>query len=162
MPESLIHRRFETQAALRPDAVAVESGNRCLTYAELNGRADALAHALAAAGVSPDTPVGVFAERSVETIAGLLGILKAGGAYFPLDPTHPRERLAMMLDDARPPVILTQHALAERLPATAARVMTLEAEDCLAASGAQPVLLASATRGRCVSIGIRPARGWGM
>jgi aspartate racemase len=128
MPDSLIHRRFEAQARLRPGAIAVETDRECLTYAGLDARADRLAGALVAAGVKPETPVGIFAERGIETVVGLLGILKAGGAYFPLDPGYPSNRLAMMLEDVRPPVILAKGSLIGRLPETAANVLKLEGE----------------------------------
>ncbi|MDB6110672.1 MAG: amino acid adenylation protein, partial [Pedosphaera sp.] len=111
-----VHELFEEQAAQTPHAVAVTFGGRQLTYAELNSRANQLAHYLARVGVRPGRLVGVCAERSLEMIIGLLGILKAGGAYASLDPASPKERLAWMLGDLRVPVLLTQRRLAEVLP----------------------------------------------
>src|SRR5436309_2393435 len=106
IPNPFIHRRFEQQAAARPDAVAVECAGTRLTYRELNERANRLAHFLRRAGVGPDVPVGICAERSPEVIVAILGILKAGGAYLPLDPEYPRPRLEFLLNDTNPPVVL--------------------------------------------------------
>ncbi|TCP59201.1 amino acid adenylation domain-containing protein [Tumebacillus sp. BK434] len=117
---------FEEQAAQRPDALAVVFADKEVTYAELNGLADRLAHNLRRLGVGPDVLVGICAERSVEMVAGLLGILKAGGAYVPLDPAYPADRLRYMLEDAAVPVLLTQAHLADRLPDCGAEVVCLE------------------------------------
>ena len=103
-----LHELFEDQVAKTPDAVAVVHGSEELTYAELNGKANQLAHYLRSVGVGPDVLVGICAERSLEMMVGLLGILKAGGAYVPLDPAYPRERLAYMLEDSAPALVLTQ------------------------------------------------------
>ena len=94
--DSAIHRLFEEQAAIRPEAVAVEYGDHRLSYAELSRRADALARRLRAVGVGRDMPVGLLARRSVEMVIGLLGILKAGGCYVPVDTGFPAKRLAFM------------------------------------------------------------------
>ena len=99
-----------------PEAVAVRFEDRSLTYRELDARANQLARHLAELGVGPDVPVGIAMERSPEMVVGLLGILKAGGAYVPLDPDYPAERLAVMLEDARVPVLLTQERLQSALP----------------------------------------------
>ena len=112
-----IHALIERQAARDPEAVAVVFEDAQLTYAELNARANMLAHHLRSLGVGPDSLVGVCVERSLDMIVSLLGILKAGGAYLPLDPGYPAERLAYMLEDAAPAVLLTQQHLAGRLPA---------------------------------------------
>ncbi|MBK8985704.1 MAG: amino acid adenylation domain-containing protein [Chloroflexi bacterium] len=116
-PIHSIHQLFEQQAELRPEATAVISGSQQLTYAELNRRANQLAHYLRASGVGPETFVGIFLERSPEMIIALLGVWKAGGAYLPLDPAYPPERLAFMLADAQPTLLLTQQTLLPRLPA---------------------------------------------
>ncbi|MEI6778719.1 MAG: amino acid adenylation domain-containing protein, partial [Chloroflexales bacterium] len=121
-----IHELFAEQAAQTPNAVAVVFENQQLTYAELNARANQLAHHLIGLGVGPDVLVGLCVERSREMIIGLLGILKAGGAYVPLDPSYPAERLAFMLDDAAVPVLLTQAHLLNTLPPTAAQVICLD------------------------------------
>ena len=91
---------FAAQAARTPDAVAVVFEDGTLTYAELDARANRLAHRLRGLGVGPGVLVGLCAERSLEMVVGLLAVLKAGGAYVPLDPDYPAERLAFMLADA--------------------------------------------------------------
>ena len=92
---------FEIQAAASPDAVAVDHEGKTLSYQELNERANQLAHYLQARGVGPEAMVGVYMERSLEMIVGLLGILKAGGAYVPLDLDNPQSRIEFMLEDTR-------------------------------------------------------------
>jgi amino acid adenylation domain-containing protein len=113
-----LHHLFEAQAERTPERVALVFEGQQLTYAELNRRANQLAHHLQALGVGPETLVAIFVERSLDMIIGMLGVLKAGGAYVPLDPTLPKERLAFLLDDTQAPVLLTQQPLAARLPAT--------------------------------------------
>jgi len=107
--EMCSHELFEAQARRTPDAVAVEFEGVELTYRELNGRANRLAHNLRAHGVGPDTPVGICVERCPEMIIGILGILKAGGAYLPLDPTYPGERLSYMLHDSGAPLVVVRN-----------------------------------------------------
>src|SRR6185436_3671132 len=97
-----------------------------LSYAALDQRANQLAHALRARGISPEMLVAICVDRSLELVIGLLGILKAGGVYLPLALNDPAERLAYILDDAQVPVLLTQAALAERLPAHQAEVLYLD------------------------------------
>jgi amino acid adenylation domain-containing protein len=111
-----IHALFEAQAARNPQQVALVLGDQQLTYAALNARANRLARHLRGMGVGPDVLVAICVERSLEMIVGLLGILKAGGAYVPLDPSYPPERIAYVLDDARPAVLLTQTRLRDALP----------------------------------------------
>jgi len=123
-----VHELFAAEAAKTPAAVAVAFQGESLTYGQLNARANQLARHLRALGVGPEVPVGLCAERSLELIIGMLGILKAGGAYVPLDPAYPRERLALMLDDACSPVLLTQQRLLGSLPAHQARVVCLDAD----------------------------------
>ncbi|MGN9806188.1 amino acid adenylation domain-containing protein [Micromonospora sp. L32] len=120
-----LHGPIEERAARTPDAVAVTIEGRSTTYAELNAAANRVAHRLRAAGVGPETLVGVCAERSVELVTGLLGVLKAGGAYLPLDPEYPADRLAFMVDDAAAPVVLVQEHLRDALPTTDATVLVL-------------------------------------
>jgi natural product biosynthesis luciferase-like monooxygenase protein len=116
-PESLcVHQLVEARAELAPDAVAVVFEDQQLTYRQLNRRANQLAHRLRRLSVGPETRVGIYMERSLDMIVGLLGILKAGAAYLPLDPTYPKERLAFMVEDAEAAVLLTQSKLLEQLP----------------------------------------------
>mgnify|MGYP003042688785 CR=1 FL=1 len=125
--DRLIHELFEEQVQRTPDAIAVVHEGECLTYAELNSRANQLARYLVSKeGVGPDQLVGICTDRSLEMVVGLLGILKAGGAYVPLDPAYPSERLAYMLRDATPSVLLIQERLRERLPNAAAEVIALD------------------------------------
>jgi len=112
--------QFEQQAARVPEAVAVRQGEGSLSYAELNRRANQLAHRLQAAGVGPDVRVGVCLERTPQLLVALLAVLKAGGAYVPLDPEFPTERLRHMLDDSRAPLLLSQSSLQPALQALGA------------------------------------------
>ena len=121
-----IQELFEQQAGERPEAVALVYEDRQMTYRELNSRANQLAHYLRRRAITPDTRVAICLERSAEMIVTLLAILKAGGAYVPLDPAYPRARLQFMLEDAQAPVLLTQKALRESLPQTAAEVICLD------------------------------------
>ncbi|HEU4323402.1 MAG TPA: amino acid adenylation domain-containing protein [Roseiflexaceae bacterium] len=123
-----VHALFEAQARRTPAATAVIYGDDRLTYRELDSRADALAARLRRLGVGPETLVGICADRSVEMMIGVMGILKAGGAYLPLDPTYPAERLAFILNQTRTPVLLTQEALRDGLPAHNATVICLDCE----------------------------------
>jgi amino acid adenylation domain-containing protein len=123
---------FEAQVARRPDAVALVYGELTVSYAELNAQANRIAHALRASGVGPDVRVGLYLERSVELVAGVLGILKAGGAYVPLDPSYPPARLAFMLEDTAAPMVLAMQARQPALPAHAIRVLCLDDEAVLA------------------------------
>ncbi|WP_405084876.1 amino acid adenylation domain-containing protein [Microbispora sp. NBC_01389] len=121
-----LHTLIEETVDERPDAIALTFEGEHLTYAELDRRANRVAHRLRAMGVRPDQPVGICAERSLEMVAGLLGILKAGGAYVPIDPTYPRERVAFMLADAEPAILLTQQRLVDGLPEHGAVVVPLD------------------------------------
>jgi amino acid adenylation domain-containing protein len=106
-----VHALFEMQAGRSPESVAIEAGDRRITYAELDTRANRLARHLRKLGVGPDVLVGLAAERSPEALVGMLGILKAGGAYVPVDPAYPEERRAFMLADSGAPVVLTRQSL---------------------------------------------------
>ncbi|HEV2734193.1 MAG TPA: amino acid adenylation domain-containing protein [Longimicrobiaceae bacterium] len=128
-PTEPVHERVAAQAALTPGAAAVVFGEERLTYAELDRRAEALARRLRALGVRPESRVGVLVERSPGMVVGLLGILKAGGAFVPLDPTHPRERLAYVLEDAGIRVLLTLERLRDRVPAHGAEVLSLDGDE---------------------------------
>jgi non-ribosomal peptide synthetase component F len=120
--EPCLHRRFEARARAAPAAVALSFEGRHMSYGELDELANGLAHELAGRGVGPETLVGLCVERSPEMVIGLLATLKAGAAYLPLDPTYPPERLAYMVGDARTPLVLSQAAVAGRLPAGTPRV----------------------------------------
>lgn len=124
-----LHRLIEEQARRMPDREALVFETQRLSYGELCRRADRLAHCLAALGVGPEMPVGLFVERSLETVVGILGILKAGGAYLPIDPDYPRERVAFMLADAGVSVLLTQSGLLARLPNGVAQRICLDSFD---------------------------------
>jgi amino acid adenylation domain-containing protein len=119
---------FEAQVARTPDAVAVVLGDDSLTYAALNRRANGLARRLMARGAGPERIVALCAERSLDTVVGLLAILKAGAAYLPLDPAYPASRLAMMLADARPVLLLASRAGLRHMPADIPHVV-LDAAD---------------------------------
>ncbi|MFI3044765.1 amino acid adenylation domain-containing protein [Pseudomonas coronafaciens] len=106
-----VHGLFEAQVQRAPQAVAVRFGNQSLDYAALNTQANRLAHHLRGLGVGPDVRVGICLERSLDMLIGVLAVLKAGGAYVPLDPAYPQARLAHMLTDSAPRVLLT-HDLA--------------------------------------------------
>jgi amino acid adenylation domain-containing protein len=124
--QACIHALVEEQAARTPEAVAVLQEQTSLSYAELNARANQLAHYLRAHGVGPQVLVGICMERGPALMVGLLGILKAGGAYVPLDPDLPGARLAFMMEDSAAPVLITQESLLVRLSGTAARVVCLD------------------------------------
>ncbi|MFT0477004.1 amino acid adenylation domain-containing protein [Pseudomonas antarctica] len=113
--EQTLHGLFEAQVERTPQAVAVKATDQQLTYNELNERANRLAHHLRERGVQPDSRVGICVERGLDMVVGLFAILKAGGGYVPLDPTYPRERLAYMLQDSAPVVVLAQGATRELL-----------------------------------------------
>ncbi len=115
------------QAARTPQAIAVDWAGETWRYADLDGQANALARYLQERGVTRETPVGIFMERSVQMLVALLGTLKAGGYYLPLDPGFPRERLALMGQEAGVAVLLTQTSLLEALPVQPAHVLDLEA-----------------------------------
>ena len=128
VPSATLPELFAAQVGTTPDAIAVVFEESSLSYGELDARANQLAHHLRALGVGPEIVVGLCVERSLEMLVGLLGILKAGGAYLPLDPAYPPERLAFMLADAGAPVLVTQSALRDRLPAHGARIVRLDAD----------------------------------
>ncbi|HEX2202899.1 MAG TPA: amino acid adenylation domain-containing protein [Longimicrobium sp.] len=112
-----VHHLVEARARRTPDAVAVVHNGESLTYRDLDRRANALAHRLAALGVGPETRVGICLERGPAMIVAVLAVLKAGGAYVPFDPSYPVARLAFMAADSAVPVLLTQDSLRDALPA---------------------------------------------
>jgi amino acid adenylation domain-containing protein len=136
--ESCVPELVDAQAAATPDALALIAGVERMTYGELNHRANQMAHHLMALGVgapagcsndNPDSIVGLCLERSIAGVICALGILKAGGAYLPLDPAYPAERLAFMLNDARPRVLITTQQVAEQLPAGAWQVVAIDRDE---------------------------------
>ena len=114
-PQVCIHQIIEQQVERTPEAVACIFDEERLSYRELNERANRVAHYLRKRGAGPDVPIGIFIERSVNLIVGILGILKAGSAYVPLDPDYPVERLGYILEVTQAPVVLTQGSLAGEL-----------------------------------------------
>ena len=108
--DQTLHGLFEAQVVRTPQAVAVKAGEHTLSYQQLNERANRLAHHLRDSGVRPDARVGICVERGLDMVVGLFAILKAGGAYVPLDPAYPSERIAYMLHDSAPVVVLAQSA----------------------------------------------------
>ncbi len=123
-----VHRLFEEQAALTPARVALVCGDRRLTYAELNARANRLAQHLRSCGVGPEVLVGLYLTRSLDVAVAILGVLKAGGAWLPLDPSYPKDRLAFLLDDAKVPVLVTHQQLVPELPKQEARLVVLDTD----------------------------------
>ncbi|KEZ24735.1 MULTISPECIES: amino acid adenylation domain-containing protein [Pseudomonas syringae group genomosp. 2] len=117
--EHCLHGLIEAQVLATPDAPALIFAAEQLSYAQLNARANQLAHRLREAGVGPDVLVGICVERSLELVIGLLAIIKAGGAYVPLDPDYPEDRLAYMMQDSGIGLLLTQTLLLESLPVPA-------------------------------------------
>ncbi len=142
--ERCLHLLFEAQAARTPDAVALECGGERLSYADLNTRANRLAHRLRRLGVGPETRVGVCMARTPALVVALLGVLKAGGAYVPLDPAYPAERLAFMLEDSRAAVLLADgtHPLAST--AAGPTVVDPSAADLDSESATNPAPLSGA------------------
>ncbi|HYG11056.1 MAG TPA: amino acid adenylation domain-containing protein [Pyrinomonadaceae bacterium] len=141
-----LHELFERQAARTPNAEAIRFEDETLTYEELNRSADMLARRLRAAGVGAETLVGLLAERTPRMITGLLAVLKAGGAYLPLDPNWPKERLALVLSDARVPVLLTEERFAGRLPEHTASLMLLDGAEHPVSSSADDAPAAAQVR----------------
>ena len=138
--ESTIAQLFEQQAARTPDAVAVVSAGRSLTYRELDHRSNQLARHLQQFGVQRETLVGIAVERSVEMMVGLLAILKAGGAYVPMDPSYPVQRIALMVEDSKAPVILATKRTRPNLGETARPIVSIDGDaDAIARNGTHPV-----------------------
>ncbi|HEX8695266.1 MAG TPA: amino acid adenylation domain-containing protein, partial [Longimicrobium sp.] len=126
--EACVHELFEAQVERAPDAVAVSFAGETLSYAELNRRANRLAHHLQGRGVGPDARVGLCVERGPEMVVAVLGVLKAGAAYVPLDPGYPEERLRYMLADSAPAILLTRSSLAERFAGADVPVLSLDSD----------------------------------
>jgi amino acid adenylation domain-containing protein len=125
-PAECLHELFSEQAAIRPDAIAVQFENQRLSYGELERRANQLAHELRAQGAGPGTLVGICMSRSPELLTALFAVLKSGAAYVPIDPSYPPQRVAFMLRSADVPVLLTEERLVSALPAHDAEVICLD------------------------------------
>ncbi|WP_213942321.1 AMP-binding protein, partial [Pseudomonas sp. dw_612] len=124
--DQTVHGLFEAQVERTPDAVAVVYGEQRLSYREVNNRANQLAHHLRGQGVRPDSRVAICVERSADMVVGLLAILKAGGGYVPLDPAYPLDRIAYMLEDSAPAVVLAQAATLGLLAGASMPVINLD------------------------------------
>jgi amino acid adenylation domain-containing protein/non-ribosomal peptide synthase protein (TIGR01720 family) len=138
--ERRVYELFEAQAERTPDALALISGQERLTYGELNRRANQLAHYLRGLGVGSQVRVGLLLARSAELVVSLLAVWKAGGAYLPLDPSYPGGRLAHIMADAQPGVLLTERSLLKTLPETRAQVICLDTQcEIISRQGVEPL-----------------------
>jgi len=126
--DSCIHELFEQQVERTPDNVALTFEGQSLTYAELNRKANQLAHYLRSLGAQPETKVGICLDRSLEMIVAVWGILKSGAAYVPLDPKYPQDRLDYMSEDAGVALLVTKEAFADRTQANDLRVIKVDAD----------------------------------
>jgi natural product biosynthesis luciferase-like monooxygenase protein len=133
-----IHELFEARASETPGATAVVFEGDSLSYSELDARANQLAHHLRGLGIGPDKLVGVYLERSIDMMVGIMGVMKAGGAYVPLDPTYPSDRIAYMIQDSEVSVVLAQERLLNTLPESRATVIVVDRNDDRAQIDAQP------------------------
>lgn len=121
-----IQTLIEQQVDATPDRMALKSRDAVLSYQEMEQRANQLAHYLRAKGIGPDMPVGVFIDRSIDMVVGVLGIIKAGGAYVPIETEYPKARIEYMLFDSNAALLLTHSALLERLPSYNGEVICLD------------------------------------
>jgi amino acid adenylation domain-containing protein len=126
---SCVHKEFELQAAARPAAVALAKGEECVSYQQLNERANRLARYLVKFGVRDGSFVAICLERSINLYVSILAILKAGGVYLPLDISHPQERLNFMLEDSAARIVLTQKSLASKFSANGLQLILLDREN---------------------------------
>jgi amino acid adenylation domain-containing protein len=140
-----IHELFERRAAELPEATALTFEGASLTYGELNQRANRLAHRLQALGAGPETIVALLLEPSLQMVTAILAVLKAGAAYVPLDPEHPTDRLAFVLEDTHAPIVIAQQQLLDRMPSHQAQTVCLDADEAALSfeSAANPDLLAT-------------------
>lgn len=123
-----LHELFEIQAKKHPENVAVIFEDEAICYRELNIRANQLAHKLRELGVNSETLVGLFVERSVDIVVGILAILKAGGVYVPMDPDYPQDRLEFMAEDADLQVLLCHSATKDKIPKCVAQIIDMDSE----------------------------------
>ncbi|MEZ7207408.1 amino acid adenylation domain-containing protein [Pseudoalteromonas sp. DY56-GL79] len=125
--EKCIHELFEQQVASSPKQTAVVFADKALTFAELNQKANQVAHCLRAKHeITPDTLIGLCVERSLEMVVCILGILKAGAAYVPLDPSHPNNRLMDIISETEPKVVLTQSELLNKFELSESKVLIVD------------------------------------
>ncbi|MEM7334079.1 MAG: amino acid adenylation domain-containing protein [Chloroflexota bacterium] len=124
--EACLHQRVEYQAAKAPNQVALINEASTVTYDELNKKANQLAHHLVSLGIELETPVGISLHRSPQMIIGMLAVLKAGGAFVSLDPTYPKERLGLILEDSQIGWVLTETAVLPALPTSSAKPICLD------------------------------------
>ena len=124
--DKCIHHRFEEQVLRTPNAIAVECEGEQITYTELNESANRLAGYLSKQGAHEDNSVALFVERGFDMIIGLLAISKTGATYLPLDPIYPKARLFLIVDDAKPVIMLTQHALSDSVPETDSKIIFID------------------------------------
>lgn len=175
-----LHQFFEKQAARTPHREALVFGEERLSYAELNQRANQLAHYLRALGARPEMVVGLCVERSVNMVVGMLAILKTGAVYLPLEPAYPEERLKYMIEDANAQIVLTQGSLEQHLSGTAqivvleevAEIASQPEENPAPLAGADPenlayIIYTSGSTGRPKGVGVShrsvcPLLAWGV
>jgi amino acid adenylation domain-containing protein len=134
-----VHEQFTKQAVQTPEAIAVTSENRSLTYRELDEASNRLARLLISRGVGPEILVGVAMNRTVDLMVALFGVLKAGGAYIPLDATYPRARIEATLDDANPLLVVTQTALTSLVPSRFSTLCVDAENDAISRQDAHPL-----------------------
>ena len=162
VPQGTLPELFQAQVARTPEATAVVFEDSCLSYGELNGRANRLARLLIARGVGPESLVAVVMERSADLVVALLAVVKAGGAYLPVDPGYPADRISYLLTDAAPVLALTDQASAPKVtgaglpalpvlvlddPALAAELAVLDGTDVTDAE--RPAALVRSASGVC-------------
>jgi amino acid adenylation domain-containing protein len=140
-PQCCVHELFEQQVDRMPDAVAITSDGRDISYTELNRQANRLAHHLCDLGVVPGAKVGICATRGLQSMTGILAVLKAGAAYVPLDPSYPADRLAFMLGDSGAEIVLSESSVSNLLPSDRVKLLLLD-DSCLCAgcSDANPAV----------------------
>ena len=137
--DACLHELFEEQVTLTPHATALTLNGSSLTYAELNERANRIAHMLRSRGAGPETPVALCVERSFEMVAGLLGVLKAGAAYVPIDPAYPVGRRGLILEEAQSPLLLTQEKFVDAFEDTTADIITFNTLDSQPSENPSPL-----------------------
>ncbi|WP_338846004.1 amino acid adenylation domain-containing protein [Massilia sp. W12] len=135
--QALLHQLFEQQAAQTPHAIALRCAGHSLSYAELNRRANQLAHHLLTYGAGPDQRIAICLERGIDMVVSMLAVLKAGAAYLPLDPNHPLERIMQTLEHAAPSACILRSEQADRLPWLPLPLLALEEIDALLQGAAQ-------------------------